>query len=60
MDYEPTELHDANGFCVYNEINTGQWWWEIQGKISAGSILILILFASDKTQLTNYSRDKSG
>lgn len=30
MDYEPVKLHDSQGERIYNEINTGDWWWQTQ------------------------------
>jgi Plavaka transposase len=60
MDYQPVQLYDDAGNRVYNEISSGNWWWKTQAKISDGGTLIPILLASDKTQLTTYSGDKSG
>ena len=59
-DYEPIKLYDGSGARVFNEINSGKWWWRTQQRISAGGTLVPILLASDKTHLTNYSGDKSG
>lgn len=33
MDYKPVQLHDSKGERIYNEINTGNWWWETQVRI---------------------------
>ena len=59
-DYEPVKMYDDSGARVYNEINSGKWWWKTQQKISVGGTLVPVLLASDKTHLTNYSGDKSG
>ena len=60
MDYQPVQLYDDSGNRVYNEISSGNWWWKTQQEIPDGGTLIPVLLASDKTQLTTYSGDKSG
>ncbi|EJD33712.1 hypothetical protein AURDEDRAFT_38538, partial [Auricularia subglabra TFB-10046 SS5] len=38
---------------------TGDWWWELQKRLPEGALVIPIILASDKTQLTVLSGDKS-
>ncbi|KAJ7779093.1 hypothetical protein B0H16DRAFT_1878677 [Mycena metata] len=42
----------------YNEMWTGDWWWEIQQLLPEGATLVPIILASDKTQLTRFSGDQ--
>ena len=57
--YGPSRLFDSNGGRIYNEIHTGNWWWEMQDMLPEGGTLVPLIFASDKTHLTNFSGDKS-
>ena len=41
------------------EMKSGDCWWKIQAHLPAGGSIILIIWASDKTHLSNFSRDKS-
>ncbi|RPA93692.1 hypothetical protein L873DRAFT_1703815, partial [Choiromyces venosus 120613-1] len=43
---------------VYSEMHRADWWWEIQATLLEGTILILIICASDVTFLTNFSEGK--
>ncbi|EJD39708.1 hypothetical protein AURDEDRAFT_32244, partial [Auricularia subglabra TFB-10046 SS5] len=38
---------------------TGNWWWELQERLPAGVLIIPVIIASDKTQLTAFSGNKS-
>ncbi|KAJ6508168.1 hypothetical protein C8R45DRAFT_1050452 [Mycena sanguinolenta] len=42
----------------FNEMWTGDWWWEAQLLLPVGATLVPIIIASDKTQLTRFSGDK--
>lgn len=53
----------------YSEMHTGDWWWDLQTKIVAGSVeddrpgvpgatIIPIICSSDETHLTSFSGDK--
>lgn len=42
---------------IYNEMHTGDWWWEAQEKLPDHSTVIPLLIASDKTQLTQHRGD---
>ena len=57
--YEPVRLYDNCGKRIYNEIYSANWWWDTQLEITEGGTLVPVLCASDKTQLTNFSGDKS-
>jgi hypothetical protein len=32
--WEPEKLFECNGYRVYNEMNSGEWWWEMQVSLS--------------------------
>ena len=59
MVYGPVRIFDTYGRRIFNEIYTGDWWWDTQDRILEGGTVIPLLFSSDKTHLTNYSRDKA-
>ncbi|KAG6916634.1 hypothetical protein DXG01_006054 [Tephrocybe rancida] len=42
----------------YGETNTGDWWWETQGKLPPGATIVPVILSSDKTSLTNFSGNK--
>jgi hypothetical protein len=52
-------IFDTNGRRIYNEIYTGDWWWDTQDRVPEGGTVIPLLFGSDKTHLTNFSGDKA-
>ena len=52
-------IFDTSGRRIYNEIYTGDWWWDTQDKVPEGGTIVLLLFGSDKTHLTNFSGDKA-
>ncbi|CAE7226983.1 unnamed protein product [Rhizoctonia solani] len=43
---------------VYDELWSGNWWWQIQFLIPCGGVAIPVLVATDPTQLTMISGDK--
>ncbi|KAG8938412.1 hypothetical protein FRC04_008937, partial [Tulasnella sp. 424] len=55
MDYVPRRIFEANGDRVYHEFCTGDGWWEAQSKVPAGTTIIPIILASDKTTLTSHT-----
>ena len=57
--YGPMRIFDTSGRRIYNEIYTGDWWWDTQDKVLEGGTIVLLLFGSDKTHLTNFSGDKA-
>ncbi|KAI0784750.1 hypothetical protein C8Q75DRAFT_794944 [Abortiporus biennis] len=38
---------------------TGDWWWNIQSQLPDGATIAPVILASDKTQLSSFSSDKS-
>lgn len=44
---------------VYGEMHSRQWWSRMQKQLPNGGTLIPLIFAYDKTQLTNFSGDKA-
>ena len=60
ISYVPEHVYaDSEGkIRIYDEMWTGDWWWEIQSKIMAGGVVSPIILASDKTTLSNFGGDK--
>jgi Plavaka transposase len=54
MAYQPVQKYRDNK-RVYNEMFTSDWWWEVQAEIPEGGTVIPIIFATDKTKLTNFA-----
>lgn len=54
MHYEPVKLFrdDTCSVRVYNELHTGDWWWETQTKLPPGATVVPILISVDKTLMT--------
>ena len=44
---------------VYTDINTDDWWWELQGQLPVGATVVPIIIATDKTQITQHHGDQS-
>ncbi|KAJ3859357.1 hypothetical protein EV359DRAFT_68232 [Lentinula novae-zelandiae] len=42
----------------YNEMWTGNWWWDTQDMLPDGATIALIIIASDKTRLSTFCSDK--
>ncbi|EJD45508.1 hypothetical protein AURDEDRAFT_64485, partial [Auricularia subglabra TFB-10046 SS5] len=61
IDFEPVRvwLDELKTKRVYGEANTGNWWWELQKRLPPGALIIPVIIASDKTQLSTFSGDKS-
>ncbi|KAG6848387.1 hypothetical protein H0H93_000646 [Arthromyces matolae] len=61
MSYAPEKIFaDAEGkMRVINEMNTGDWWWEIQKRLPPGATVAPIILSSDKTHLSNFRGDQS-
>ncbi|KAJ7061359.1 hypothetical protein C8F01DRAFT_1288953 [Mycena amicta] len=51
---EPDEEHR-----ILDEMWTGDWWWQTQGKLKTGATVSPLIISSDKTQLSQFSGDKS-
>ncbi|KAI0996056.1 hypothetical protein K3495_g12125, partial [Podosphaera aphanis] len=43
---------------IYDEMHTGNWWWDQQLKLEPGGTLVPIMLASDKTLMTQHSGEK--
>ncbi|KAF8528278.1 hypothetical protein JB92DRAFT_3207991 [Gautieria morchelliformis] len=55
-----TASHDMrNSEHNYNDMWTANWWWNLQSKLPPGATIAPIILASDKTQLSQFSGDKS-
>src|SRR5690554_2804261 len=59
MHFAPIQTFDKNNHRVYEGMHTASWWSDTQGHLPEGGTLIPLIFASDKTHLTNFSGDKS-
>jgi hypothetical protein len=45
---------DSEGRRIYSKMNTDDWWWNTQVQVTAGATIGPVIFASDKTHLTNF------
>lgn len=60
MAFVPVENRtEYDNLRIFDEMCSGTWWWETQQQIPPGGTLLPLIFASDKTHLTNYSGNKS-
>jgi hypothetical protein len=52
--YAPEKVYadSAGETRQYDEMWTGDWWWEVQGHIKCGGAVCPIILSSDKTSLT--------
>ncbi|KAI6007567.1 hypothetical protein F5J12DRAFT_905481 [Pisolithus orientalis] len=53
MAYIPEHAYmDSNGTnCIYDEMWTADWWWDVQGKLLASATVTPVILLSDKTSL---------
>ncbi|KAI0688819.1 hypothetical protein C8Q76DRAFT_772033 [Earliella scabrosa] len=60
LRYAPEKLFtDAEGAeWLYDEMWTGDWWWNMQGALPPGATIAPVILSSDKTQLSRFSGDK--
>ncbi|EPQ55314.1 hypothetical protein GLOTRDRAFT_129596 [Gloeophyllum trabeum ATCC 11539] len=58
--YAPERVYaDAAGRNrMYDEMWTGDWWWDVQSKLPPGATVAPVILASDKTQLSRHRGDK--
>ncbi|KIK32995.1 hypothetical protein CY34DRAFT_27121 [Suillus luteus UH-Slu-Lm8-n1] len=42
----------------FDEMWTGDWWWEMQGRLQEGAVVALVILASDKTALSQFCGDQ--
>ncbi|EJD40422.1 hypothetical protein AURDEDRAFT_70060 [Auricularia subglabra TFB-10046 SS5] len=61
MDLEPVKiwLDELKTSRCYAEANSGDWWWELQKRLPEGALVVPVIIATDKTQLSAFSGDKS-
>ncbi|KAG0695674.1 Zn-finger domain-containing protein [Suillus ampliporus] len=61
MAYAPEHaFEDAEGQSrIYNEMWSGDWWWNMQGKLPKGATIAPVILASDKTSLSQFQGDKA-
>jgi len=57
LDFDPVHLADSEGRRMYSEMNTGDWWWDVQDQLPTGATIVPVIYASDKTHCTNFSGD---
>ncbi|KAI0349159.1 hypothetical protein OH77DRAFT_1382047, partial [Trametes cingulata] len=58
MAYGPIKVR-RGGVRYYGEMNTSDWWWEMQGKLPKGAVIAPLIVASDKTNLTVLRGDQT-
>ncbi|KAI6098382.1 hypothetical protein EDD16DRAFT_1767608 [Pisolithus croceorrhizus] len=60
MSYVPEWAYaDANSEThIYDEMWTGNWWWDIQSKLPEGVVVMPVILSSDKMLLSQFSGDK--
>ncbi|KAH7905274.1 hypothetical protein BJ138DRAFT_1138330 [Hygrophoropsis aurantiaca] len=61
LAYAPEKVFiDQNGMTrQFDEMWTGDWWWNMQDRLPSGATIAPIVLASDKTQLSQFKGDKS-
>ncbi|KAG1858327.1 hypothetical protein C8R48DRAFT_748782 [Suillus tomentosus] len=42
----------------FDEMWTGDWWWEMQGRLPEGAVVAPVILASDKTSLSQFRGDQ--
>ncbi|KAL1705648.1 hypothetical protein EV121DRAFT_279498 [Schizophyllum commune] len=59
--YRPTKVfaNATRANRLYSEMWTGEWWHTVQARLPDGATVAPLIVATDKTQLTNFSRGKS-
>ncbi|KAJ7097059.1 hypothetical protein B0H15DRAFT_961174 [Mycena belliarum] len=60
MRYAPQKVYrDAEGkIQQFDEMWTGDWWWDLQKLLPEGVTICPVILASDKTQLSRFRGDK--
>jgi hypothetical protein len=44
---------------VYDEMHTGEWWWEKQSELPPGATVVPVILSTDKTLMTQLRGDQS-
>jgi hypothetical protein len=51
--------HAESESCgIHTKMNTGAWWWNTQDELAAGAMIVQVIGASDKNNLTKFSGDQ--
>ncbi|KAG1887205.1 hypothetical protein F4604DRAFT_1877690 [Suillus subluteus] len=60
VSYAPERVFaDAEGKTRwFDEMWTGNWWWEMQGRLPQGAVVAPVILASDKTSLSQFRGDQ--
>jgi hypothetical protein len=58
LNFEPVRLADSEGHRIYSEMNTRDWWWDVQHHLPTGLTIVPVICASDMSHLTNFSGDQ--
>ncbi|KAI0756209.1 hypothetical protein C8Q80DRAFT_1277663 [Daedaleopsis nitida] len=58
IHYSPVKVSQG-GVRYYSEMNTSDWWWNVQRKLPSGAAVSPIILASDKTNLTVLREDQT-
>jgi hypothetical protein len=58
LDLELVRLTESEGRRIYSEMDTGDWWRDTKNQLPAGAMIVSVICASDKTNLTNFSGDQ--
>ncbi|KAI0265222.1 hypothetical protein BC834DRAFT_825393, partial [Gloeopeniophorella convolvens] len=60
ISYAPERVYeDETGTQrLYDEMWTGDWWWNTQLKLPPGAVVAPVILSSDKTSLSQHSGDK--
>ena len=59
LTYAPIRQYTPEGSRAYNELHTGDWWWQMQEKLPDGATVVPIILSSDKTMLSQHRGDIS-
>ncbi|KAG1890779.1 hypothetical protein F4604DRAFT_1913578 [Suillus subluteus] len=61
LAYLPEKVYaDPEGKTqVYDEMWTGDWWWNMQERLPPGAVVAPVILTSDKTNLTRFCGDKA-
>ncbi|KIJ12243.1 hypothetical protein PAXINDRAFT_14867 [Paxillus involutus ATCC 200175] len=60
VSFEPQRVFDDDEGRLrqYDEMWTGDWWWEMQGRLPPGAVVAPVILASDKTSLSQFCGDQ--
>jgi len=58
LDFELVHLAESVGHPIYTEMDMGDWRWDTLHHLLAGVMIVPVICASYKTQLTNFSGDQ--